>query len=166
MCIYIYIIFTLFSVTIPMLLFLLLCCSHARVFVWALMPFIWISPFDQLMFPYLVYLAMYILWKICMTRCTMTKCCLSYMYTCSFLFSVTVPMLFFPPNFAVLMREWLGERSSSFPIAVLGGALRLMLGFRIFQPQCSWSFMYMNIIISPFDQRMGPYLIHLAMVIL
>ena len=43
-----------------------------------------------------------------MTRCTMTKCCLSYMFICSFLYSVTVPMLFFPPNFAVPMREWLG----------------------------------------------------------
>ena len=40
-----------------------------------------------------------------------------------------------PSIFAVPMREWLGEHSftsSSFPIAVLGGAQRL----------CSWSFMY------------------------
>ena len=57
--------------------------------------FIWISPFDQLMIPYLVYLAMYILWKVCMTCCTMTKCCLSYVYICSSFVSVTVPMLFF-----------------------------------------------------------------------
>ena len=52
---------------------------------------------------------------------------------------------FLPSIFAVPMREWLGEHScvsSSFPIAVLGGALRRMLGFRIFQRLCSWSFMY------------------------
>ena len=67
------------------------------------------------------------------------------MYICSFLFWATVPMLFFPPNFAVPMREWLGERSflsSSFLIAMLGDVLRLMLGFHIFQRLWSWSFMY------------------------
>ena len=50
-----------------------------------------------------------------------------------------------PSIFAVPVREWLGEHacmSSSFPAPVLGGALRLVRGFRIFQRQCSWSFMY------------------------
>ena len=49
-----------------------------------------------------------------------------------------------PSIFAVPMREWLGEHSctSSFPAPVRGGALRLVLWFRIFQRLCSWSFMY------------------------
>ena len=67
------------------------------------------------------------------------------MYICYFLSWVTVPMLFFPPNFAVPMREWLGEcsfLSSLFLIAVLDDVLRLMLGFHIFQRLWSWSFMY------------------------
>ena len=61
----------------------------------------------------------------------------SYMYINYVLFIVfcNCSHAVLPSIFAVPMREWLGEHSftsSSFPIAVLGGAQRL----------CSWSFMY------------------------
>ena len=65
----------------------------------------------------------------------------SYMYICSFLLSVTIPMLFFLLFLLFpCASAWLGEHScmsSSFPAPVLGGALRLVLGFLIFQRLCS-----------------------------
>ena len=51
--------------------------------------------------------------------------------------------------------------SSSFPIAVLGGVFRLVLGFCIFNG-CARDLLSMNFIISPFDQRMILYFIYHA----
>ena len=66
-------------------------CSHAALSSTLLFPcasvcegasaFIWISAFYQLMIPYLVYLAMYVLCKVCMTRCTIDKM-LNELYAC------------------------------------------------------------------------------------
>ena len=55
--------------------------------------------------------------------------------------------------------------SSSVPIAVLGGAYGLVLGFCIFNG-CARDPLCMNFTISPFDQRMIPYLTYHAILIL
>ena len=86
-----------FSVTVPMLLFLLLTllflcasvCGRARAFY---MNFT-IRSIDDSLFG--TSCDVYSLKSVYMARCTTTKCCLSYLYICSFLFFVTVPMLFF-----------------------------------------------------------------------
>ena len=53
--------YVFFSVTIPTLLFLILCCSYARVLVVVRAFYMNFSPFDQLMIHYFGYLSMYIL---------------------------------------------------------------------------------------------------------
>ena len=73
------------------LLFLCACvCGTACAFFY--MNFT-IGSIDESLFGISCYV--YSLESLYMTHCTMTKCCLSYMYICSFLFSVTVPMLLF-----------------------------------------------------------------------
>ena len=73
-------------------------------------------------------------------------------------------MLFFPHNYMLFPCEWLGERSFmsfSFPIAVLGGVFRLVLGFCIFNG-CARDPLCMNFKILPFDHRMINYFIYHA----
>ena len=93
-----------------------------------------------------------------MTRCTMAKCCLSYMYICHFLFSVTNSHAILSSKFCCSHTSGM---SSSFHIAVLGGVFRLVLGFCIFNG-CARDHLCMNFTILPFDQRMIPYFIYHA----
>ena len=127
----------------------------------------------------LAFLAMCILWRVWyILRCIFSEKSVWLVVHWQNVVWLYVYMFFFvicncfhavlPSIFAVPMREWLGEHScmsSSFPIAVLDGAFRLMLVFRIFNG-CARDPLCMNFTISPFDQRMIHYLIYFAMLIL
>ena len=131
---------------------------------------------------------MHILLKVCTTHCTLCdgisydvyslkslydslyndKMLSSYMYVCSFLLSVTVPMLFFLlfllfPCASV----WVSTRARVPRFqrprwVMLSGSC---LGSAFFNV-CARDLLCMNFIISPFDQQMSPHFIYLAMLML